>query len=183
MRLFISAPLSKQVIHEIREYQSKIALLPLSLTPEENLHITLLFIGEVPDTMLEEIKNTISLVVKTFNEKEKMCFVTPMVFEAGPDPRFPRLVWLTISASPSLVNLHTLLAQWLNVHDPKGFHPHSTIARASVSGRLDSAEIPVKRIDDLSYQLKEIHLMESKLSSQGSRYTIRASYPLGNSTP
>jgi len=64
-RLFISLDMPEEIINEISKIQKHIFqrnFIVGSFTKKENLHLTLKFLGEVPEDKVEEIKNNLSKI-------------------------------------------------------------------------------------------------------------------------
>lgn len=64
MRLFIALCFDRQVRRQIWDVQKRLGALARrgALTPEENLHLTLAFLGEVPETQLAAVKEAMTAV-------------------------------------------------------------------------------------------------------------------------
>jgi len=90
-RIFIAINLPKEVKKRLTYIQDKYPELPIKWTKKENLHITLVFIGEVTDENLMEVCNKISEAVsknKTFSiDLNKVLY--------GPSKKLPpKMVWI-----------------------------------------------------------------------------------------
>ncbi|MBI3335545.1 MAG: RNA 2',3'-cyclic phosphodiesterase [Candidatus Portnoybacteria bacterium] len=182
MRLFIAAPTSGELKKEIKRYQKTIAHLPLRLTPPENLHITLVFLGEIPEENIPLIEEKIQTVIKKFLIHNSL-FLIPQNFQPGPDPRRPRLAWLTLKASPSLLELQKRLAHALATEEKRPFRVHITVTRFKPNFKLTISDVQklTKNIgtsDVNKFETKELQLMESKLERSGAKYKIVKRFPL-----
>ena len=64
MRLFIALCFDRQVRRQIRDVQKRLGALARrgALTPEENLHLTLAFLGEVPEARLGAVQEAMEAV-------------------------------------------------------------------------------------------------------------------------
>lgn len=192
MRLFIAMPISEELKRKIGEYQKTLHHLPLRLTPPHNLHITLVFLGEVPSIALPAIERAIEHTLSNFRSRilpaevrqsgrrrASKITLTPLWFEVGPNPRFPRLIWLSFKPSTALAILQTNLARALEKEGPKQFTPHITIARLKHNERLDPENVLAREMSQaLFFAPKEIYVMKSTLKRSGAEYNIVTSFPL-----
>lgn len=64
MRMFIALCFDRQVRRQIRDVQKRLGALARrgALTPEENLHLTLAFLGEVPEARLGAVQEAMEAV-------------------------------------------------------------------------------------------------------------------------
>ncbi len=179
MRLFISVPISVELKKEIGEYQQTLRHLPLRLTSLSNLHITLVFLGEVAHQDFPAIENAIQKTLANFGSRTSKIFLIPLGFEPGPKKRFPGLIWLSFKPSEVLATLQTRLAWAFKKVGERQFTPHVTVARVIHNGKLNPDSVPSKKISQaLSFAPKEIHLMASALKRGGAEYTTLKTFPL-----
>jgi recombination protein RecA len=109
--------------------------LPVSWTPERNLHLTLKFLGEIPSGRVDELAGLMAEAARD---------IPPFVFRiegAGgfPTLRAPRVLWIGILEPLELVRkLHENMENALSgagfSRDERQFHPHVTVGR--VKGRV-----------------------------------------------
>lgn len=151
----------------------------LRLTKEENLHLTLRFVGEVDSHAMYRVReDLVSLLVERFT----------LPLEGG--GRFPprgamRVVWVGLGAGhPRLFQLRkeiddTLLKHGVEV-DLRDFVPHATLVRVEPGGQgagehllreFGSFEGPV-------ISVSELLLFDSKPSSEGPEYSAIQRFPL-----
>jgi RNA 2',3'-cyclic 3'-phosphodiesterase len=149
---------------------------------EENLHVTLRFLGSVDETTLGRVREALA---------EAAARLAPFRlalggFGAFPSARAPRVLWvrLTAGAEP-LVELHARLEVALARRGvpPEGreFHPHVTIGRvreprdvAEVGELLGGTGAPLGES-----RVEAVHLMRSDLHPEGARYGVLAREALG----
>ena len=159
----------------------------------ESLHVTLKFIGEMPDEEIERIKSSLRTIVA---EKVEMKIGGYGFF---PSARAPRVFWIGIEADSRLPGLASRVQQELAPLDIReeehAFNAHLTLARrggGSGSPRWrkgDRANLDFKHLQEKLAALptlefgtmiaREFFLYQSQLSPQGSKYTKLAVFPLG----
>jgi len=145
----------------------------LKLVTPQNIHVTLRFLGNISQPMVDSI-----------HEEMKTIAFTPFEIElkglgAFPSLRYARVVWVGIrKGADELVKVFNQLEPRLRglgfKPDPKGFSPHLTIARVK-TGR-HKAEL-VKCVEDLAdyefgiIEADYLRLKKSVLTPKGPIYT------------
>jgi 2'-5' RNA ligase len=156
------------------------------LIPAENLHVTLLFLGSVEETRLEELYALSAEVADRLGPPERECALSFDILECW---RKPRLLIAGVSdlsasgarAAESLASdLETsirerglALESQNDGEPPTRFRPHVTLVRdvAHFGGTRPLAPI--------EWRFTEFVLVDSKTAAQGSVYTVLRSFPLG----
>ena len=129
----------------------------------EQLHITLLFLGEMPADSLPQLKK---LGRKISSD------VAPFLVQLGGTGYFPAAgaprVWFVKANGEGLGPLAAAFQQALpEVEVKEKFHPHLTLARKkSPAPRVAPLTL------NLSFEAKEVCLVESTLDPKGSQYRI-----------
>jgi len=171
-RLFFAVNLPPRVKREIAE-----KIMPLvpnegwKKVPEENLHVTLHFLGQLPAEAVESLRGEAEALkgFKAF-EAEISC--------AG---HFRgNVLWLGFGkGNEEFSRLNQALQQAIGTHDPK-FHAHITIARnkgAEKKQALAIVEKIGKEMKAMKIAAKSVELMESKPGKSGSEYSRLFSIP------
>lgn len=177
MRAFLALPIPEDTIAALIAAQARI---PFGRhVPEENLHLTLAFLGAVTEAVLEEIDDLLSATplpsapvsfrgLGTFGEMER-----GLVFAVVQDD--PRLAALQSKVSR--------VARMAGSDLPRRrFRPHVTLTRANrqptgpTRDRL--AAILGEQVDIPSFVATELVLFQSTLTSSGARHDPLARYPL-----
>jgi 2'-5' RNA ligase len=180
-RLFFAIELPAEVRHKVGEHIEKLrAASPdarASWTREQNLHLTMKFLGDVPVGDVARISAAAEHAVGC---------VQPFELIVGGCGAFPprgaaRVLWIgTHGTSRSLEKLHDVLedecAKAGFPRDQRAFHPHLTIARLrQPQGAQALAKLHQDiGFDSLTVRVEELCVIRSELSSAGSRYTIRS---------
>lgn len=173
MRTFVAVDIaSQEVIGRIIEFQKTMLAGGLNARPVKTnqLHFTLMFLGEVSETMLDSIKSKIAEI------RFEPIQVTYMGVGAFPSLEFPRVIWIGVGdvSAVKLVNLakdvETQLGK-LGFKSDKPFTPHLTVFR--VKDRVSSMRSVTDNKDrtfgtDL---LGELKLKKSDLTPDGPMYT------------
>lgn len=185
MRMFVGIGLPEECRTSIVGALSPLAErgLPVSWTRAENLHITVKFLGEVPDARVEEMGE---LLAEAAGETAPFRLV---VEGAGGFPTLssPRILWAGVREPLDPVrklhqNMEKILAGAGFPREGRPFHPHVTVGRVrrrlpagwterfggSLSG-IRFGDVPAR-----SYQL-----YESRLSPSGSAYRVLVDVPFG----
>lgn len=143
----------------------------------ENLHLTLIFIGEASPDRAQPIREALARV------KCEPFQISLEGLGSFPEGKpIARVLWIGVGEGAermvALADKLKLALAPLDIRDDKAFHPHLTLAR----GRRD-AGIPVQRLGfpgfgPLRFKVWHFSLMESKLRPGGPVYTRVASFPL-----
>ena len=183
MRLFIALPLPGEIA------SAAAALLPelpgLRCVRPELLHVTLAFLGAVPDERLPD-------VIAACGEAASAHAPFDIALDrAGrfPQAGAPRVVWLGIGegaaecASLAAAVRGALTAKGLPF-DGKPFRPHVTLARVRpdvdrTAARAIAAATERLRPPPLRFAAEVILPIESRLSPNGPRHTPRGAVALG----
>ncbi len=167
MRLFVGVQPPEDVRRKIIRFMKKqLSGLNAKLVEFENLHITLKFIGEVPNDKVPEIKRALETI--------RFSPFTVELFGIGgfPTSTRARVVWIgTKGGAEELTELATRIE---DVLEPLGipkelrpFHPHLTLAR--VRGSTNVTNIPAEYFG--SFVVEEFILFKSVLTPSGPIYT------------
>ena len=158
MRLFIAVNLSPQMKSALTDAQRAMFNRGVrgNFTPTENLHLTLAFIGEYPNT--EAVMDVLTGV--TF---------TPFELSLDGVGRFGDLWWAGLRESAALTavvrRIRRALAENDIPFDRKRFSPHITLLRRA---SREAAGIPIR---PASMTVRTISLMSSRRGRSGMIYT------------
>jgi 2'-5' RNA ligase len=181
MRLFTAIELPDDARAAIAAVQKTVAA-ALSDTPRslrlvrpEHLHLTLVFIGEVPDERGRAMVDVMSAAIPR----------APFTIEFGgigvfPPSGPPRICWLGVrEGADDVVRLHAQVAVRLGgvgvAREERPYHPHLTLGRwrdraRRVKSRIGPLAETVARVP-----VSAVTLFESRLSPAGPAYTRLAS--------
>ncbi len=181
MRAFLAFNLpSEQKLEAIEAINSFKALIPFGVkwVEDENLHITLSFLGDINDAVLDDINRIIEERLAEFDCNEfKISGV-----EVVPSNR-PKIVWIKLDADSGISKwvkrLNKELATFCPDLDIKAYKPHITLGRIK-----DVIPVPVMKrllsypVSGLSFKSPDITLYKSILSKKGPRYISLFDYEL-----
>ncbi len=171
MRTFVAVEIQNQdVLEAIVKIQSdfKIKAKPVTM---QNMHFTLLFLGELTSESVEKVKNSLAIIL--FNPFQvKFTHVG-----AFPDAKYPRVIWLGVDeeGARKLVELATQVEKKLEplgYKPDKPFIPHLTIFRTKYKcGDFSNILEKFKTVDLGTVLVKEIKLKKSILTPSGPIYS------------
>ncbi|MGI0010305.1 MAG: RNA 2',3'-cyclic phosphodiesterase, partial [Nitrosopumilaceae archaeon] len=147
MRTFVAVEIrNESTLNAIAKLQSEIKIKGKPIS-KENMHFTLLFLGEISDDMAQKIMESLSSV--SFNPIEMKL----IDIGAFPNPRSPRVVWVGVDkdAAKNLVDLAVQVEEKLRplgFRSDKPFKPHLTIFRIK------------NGINDISHELNKFRSVE-----------------------
>ena len=154
---------------------------------EENLHVTLRFLGNVPDTRCAEVSDRVRSALADVGGYRLRLDVA----RAIPRPRSASLLWVGASAGvEETADVASRIADATSFLDfePDGraFKTHVTVCRARHPRRvsttaLDEVEHILRRADERSVTMsvREVTLFASTLTPRGPVYEELAIIPLG----
>ncbi len=182
-RVFIAINLPQDIKRELAKYEEKYPDVPAKWTSRDNLHITLVFLGEITDVEIADVCN----IVRQFCESQKSFAISLKKISYGPENKLvPRYVWAVGEKSKELQelknNLENALLEKVRFRpEERGFTPHITMARISEweFKQIEPEERPeVDAGIDLFFTVESIEVMESQLKKGGPQYTILESHEL-----
>ena len=182
-RIFIAINLPEQIKRKLLGYQKKWPELPVKWVNSNNLHITLIFLGNINDQEILEIDKIIKEITAVHQpfsiNLNRICYAPPKKIP-------PRMVWAEGEKSEKFAKLQTDLEKKLlenfNQHRPAEFRPHITLGRIRTweLKKMNPEEKPeVNEEISFNFEVKSIEIMESQLKPGGSEYTILESIKLG----
>ena len=178
-RLFIALTLPLAV----REVLAALAqpLPEVNWTRPEQLHITLRFLGEVPEEKIEPM-------IARLGDVRVAPFILPIEgLGTFPPNRPPRVVWAGVgNGHPRLFQLRqrlddALLACGLEL-DVRTFHPHATLARCGEGSARSVAHWlhASREFTAPSFRVESFDLYSSELRPSGAVHTLKRQFPLAD---
>ncbi|MCI0503771.1 RNA 2',3'-cyclic phosphodiesterase [Candidatus Micrarchaeota archaeon] len=169
MRVFVAVPVPEALRRKVSALGQEIAAPGISLVRHDNMHLTLRFLGEIPDSQIVDVKKQLGRV----KFKRFSCRIRGVgVF---PNESFVRVVWAGCASSGALEALAKDVAGALGGYGgEERFTAHLTIAR--VKSRLDPRAFLEKHLDEEfgAFETDEFHLVCSVLGPGGPQYTTLA---------
>jgi 2'-5' RNA ligase len=153
-----------------------------SWSREQNLHLTLKFLGETPTSQLEKLSNAAAAAVAGFSPFQVSIEGTGLFPKHGK----PRVLWIGVKdSSGKLAELQTRLelecAREGFAKEERPFHPHLTLARLRQpqgAGRLAAAHEALN-FEPATVKITELLVLRSEQSQNGSKYSVISRHELG----
>jgi len=166
MRLFVALEISDELRGALETLRLK--LLPLTalrLVDPEQIHLTLKFLGEVPDEKLAQVQAALAPVA-----------FAPVTLETTRLGSFPHVLWLGVKLNKELAQLQQGVARAVRpftTHDPRSYKPHLTLARFATLRPDEQARLPLVKTERLHTRWKAdvFVLYRSELTPHGPIYT------------
>jgi 2'-5' RNA ligase len=151
----------------------------MALVPPPNFHLTLKFLGAVPEGEAVRIQEALrSIQIKSF-------FLEPFGVGCFPSPQAPRSVWLGFErVHPRLFQLrkavNDALLRLRIEPDAKSYQPHLTLARCEPRARQRLHPWLKKHAETTApaFKVDAFHLMESRMAREGVHYIPVEPYKL-----
>ncbi|MGD9874311.1 MAG: RNA 2',3'-cyclic phosphodiesterase [Kiritimatiellia bacterium] len=144
-------------------------------TAEDQIHLTLAFLGEIPVATAEALKPGLDEIAAKYPLLKCELFGLGTF---GPD-RAPRIVWAGLDCPDPLFRMQKEIAdacRALGIElEARDFHPHITIGRVKAARDADSLTMAVRSDRNTPRdpcQFDAVLLMASQLGPRGSRYTV-----------
>ncbi|MEX2280967.1 MAG: RNA 2',3'-cyclic phosphodiesterase [Gemmatimonadota bacterium] len=184
MRLFLAITLPDPLKHAIYTATEPLrnAAPAIRWVASEQLHITLKFLGDVPEDGLPPIQSVLTRVASA-----SAAFRMEIGgIGAFPNLRRPRVVWVGVTESGVLTQLQeqleTAIAPLGFPREARPFHPHLTLGRVSPEVPAEQLRSSERAASGIEYKdtmlVGSAELMLSRLSPKGARYEVLSSAPL-----
>lgn len=176
MRTFVAVDLNSEVkarlsdlITLLKRSQPKI-----KWVNTQGMHITLKFLGEIPESRVPEIRESIHNACEG-HTSFTLSFKGTGTFPPG--SLYPRVIWVGIEESKPLSALQRDIENALEkVHFPKekrDFNPHLTLGRVKASGALSALLSELKNLSDADFGrlcVQNVLFIQSILRPKGAEY-------------
>jgi 2'-5' RNA ligase len=197
MRLFVAIELSGELRERAAALVRRLAAsgAPVNWVAPENVHLTLKFLGEVPEARLSEIEAACARAAAA---------TAPFAMRlrgtgAFPHAREPRVIWAGVEAPAALANLAARIEEELVPlgfpREKRPFEPHVTLGRKKEKpprrpprpGReparpgpdLTAALAKEAGFDGGEVEVRRFSLVQSQLRREGPIYTTLKEFGLG----
>ncbi|MBK9170931.1 MAG: RNA 2',3'-cyclic phosphodiesterase [Bryobacterales bacterium] len=180
MRLFTAIDPPEAVVNAMSQLVADLKpLARLAWSPRRNWHITTRFIGEWPESRLDELRRALDNITR---REPFPTSVRGLGF--FPNGRAPRVFWAGIEAGPELAGLardtDAAVVRLGGAADDKPYSPHLTLGRnrdgVSLS-RLQQRVATLGECDLGTFTASSFHLYLSETAPGGSIYTQLAEFP------
>ena len=185
-RVFCAVELSSSVRQKLIEHSSRLRELApdvqASWSREQNLHLTLKFLGQVQTSRLDRLSKAAAKAATGLPTIELS------IEETGAFPKHgrARVLWVGVKdASGGLRELQRRLEEACDregfAKEGRSFHPHLTLARLR---NPQSAQELVTAHKQLGFQptpvtVSELLVLRSQLSPKGSKYSVISRHEIG----
>ena len=184
LRSFIAIELSETLKNELTGLQLKLKKCGADVRwiKPENIHLTLKFLGDIEEQIVENIVKTIKGTCKEFKPFSIDIKGTGLF----PNPRSPRVLWVGVNGSEDVIRFQGEIKDRMSAlgfkREKRRFIPHLTLGRfKSPQGKgplLEKIEL-LKSSSFGIINVLTISLMQSELSPAGAQYRRLANIPLG----
>jgi RNA 2',3'-cyclic 3'-phosphodiesterase len=170
IRIFIGLDLPEDIKRSLGLLKSSVR--GAKWVPLENLHLTIRFIGEVPENILQNIKEELR-EISFYNFKVKLKGVG--LFSAKSNPK---VIWVGLDPLEEIMELREKIDEALTkVNIPlekKKYIPHVTLARLKGARFSEVAEYLQQGIGFFTreFEFGEMVLFSSKQKEEGSIYSV-----------
>lgn len=181
VRLFVAAYPPRALITLLQARLREIDLPPHRMTPAEQVHLTLHFIGNRPESELDEVAQSVERSAAGIAPS----LVTIRRLITLPERGSSRLVAAECSSSSPLLELHDRLVRRL-ARQPRSqprnrYLPHLTLCRFRAPARVqlgETASLEGLEPGQLDFPIRRIALMRSRLLPSGAVHEPVAGFTL-----
>jgi 2'-5' RNA ligase len=184
MRTFIAIEVPEDIKSELNQLIDKLksSRADVKWVKAQGIHLTLKFLGNVEESKLEEIKQTLNKLTETENPFE----ISLEGLGAFPKPAFARVIWVGIKqGNESTINLAKKLEDELEKigfkKEKRPFSPHLTLGRLRSPKNRDKLASLLNSINfqsQSSIKVIGISLIQSTLTPTGAIYNLLYQAPL-----
>jgi RNA 2',3'-cyclic 3'-phosphodiesterase len=181
IRSFIAIELPTEVREQIDILRDKLknnVHVPGSWVKTENIHLTLKFLGNVPENRISKMGD----ILIDISRNTASFYIELDALGAFPTIRHPRILWIGLSGDiPELLSLQKNIDKTLNdigfPLENRPFSPHLTLCRIKedlspvLCNSLNNAFSTISVENKIRFQVNEFILFKSQLTPSGSIYS------------
>lgn len=178
LRLFVAVPLPAPLTAYFLEARLAYDHAGVRPVPQQNLHLTLFFLGNVPAAEVPAIWQNLTQVARQHDPFT----LTFAQLEPGPNSVSPRLIWGRFEPHASFTHLSRALTQTLAKTPPKHekFIPHVTLCRFVKDARVPKPMPVLSPSHPIHLPVNSFALWHSQLASPHPVYAVMETFDLGN---
>lgn len=181
LRAFIAInlpqPIQDSIPKETTRLQKILGEQTIRWTPIHNIHLTLKFLGNIPETHIDFLKQ---ILIKIADSNSAFDLQIQSI-GSFPSLKLPRVIWLGVQSSTGLMsvqkNVEEAVTKLGYEKEARKFSPHLTLGR--IKKNLHPNDLQKIRDALVNFQLGKIdparvdsvHLYQSDLNTEGSVYT------------
>jgi RNA 2',3'-cyclic 3'-phosphodiesterase len=181
IRAFIAIDLSPEIRRRLegvsKQLKDRMVDVPIRWVPVENIHLTLMFLGDVSINNLEMLKKILQNEVAAHHAFE---------FSVGglgafPNTRHPRVLWVGVEAPAELSSIQrgieTSVSRLGYAREDRPFSAHLTLGRVSRNATSKDTHLICEVLEATTIgflgvaQVNKVYLMRSDLRPSGAIYT------------
>ena len=179
LRTFVSIPVPSQIYKIQKRFISgNPNSSNLRLIDKNNIHLTLRFIGQTPQSSINKIKEGLDFIVNNFQPFQ----LNIQGFGFFPNMDLPKVLWAGLSGeidilSRLVISINDRL-RTLGFDNPdKEYTPHISLARSNNKETISNIS-QIMKIDynPIPFNVKKINFISSELFPKGSVYTILSTH-------
>ena len=167
MRCFLAIELNDDIKEKLEELKSHFKMKGIKLVEKENFHITVKFLGDIDEEMVDKIKN-LDLSIKPVKSDVKYMGVFP-------NENYIRVIWIRATKLIPIFNEIDKKLSELGFKKEKDYVPHITIGRVKFTKDKNLLKAKIekyRKIDIGTLEVKNIVLMKSELTKEGPIYEV-----------
>lgn len=189
IRVFLAVELTRELHQALAQLQStlKKVLPPISWVRPESIHLTIKFLGDTEERLLDDLRQAVSEAAAGHGPFS-VTLEGLGVFPNGPNGRAPRVLWVGMGGDvEALRRLATEVDRACEVlgfpGETRPFSPHVTLARIKRNGREVGQALARQGVMDQRITLGDLRVeavvcMQSELKPTGAVYTRLWEIPL-----
>jgi 2'-5' RNA ligase len=194
-RLFLAINLPQQIKEQLFDLVLKLQKTnknkPIKWVEKDNFHLTLHFLGDIPEEKIQEITQALKPIVADF---KTLNFQLLNSISAFPNLKDPKVIFLEMKElnDGQTVKLQKQIGEALKdlgfEIDPRPFRLHLTLGRVKFKTSIQIPDFQPSLAETNSgwrrpmpitnFQINSLDLMESNLTPSGPIYKIIKQYPL-----
>lgn len=177
MRTFIAIKLPEDIKQHLAEAQRRIKSVGVdaSWPRPEGIHLTLKFLGEIPESGVPGITNALALAAQGMSRFR----IEIAGIGTFPNAKNPRVVWAGVSGDiEKLTRLQAAVDDAMAglgmEREARSFAPHLTLARIKYIRSRESWLAALEQVKDMKlpgFDVNAVSLMKSELRRTGAEYT------------
>jgi RNA 2',3'-cyclic 3'-phosphodiesterase len=173
LRLFVAADPPRPAVEALQRARRAVLDRGLRITPADQVHMTLVFLGPTPP----ERVGTIAEQIAARCAAAAPLTLRPLRLRSLPPRGQPRVLAAETDLPTELSGIQAALARDLSAEEPRPFLPHLTLARYRREERAGPVDAPLACEP---FAVIALRLVRSELLPEGPAHTTVGEWPLGD---